>query len=77
MPLVLPPNMKELKFWGLRKIWHYNHGEGLERLDLGDLTYKEYIECDPWEEFCPHFKLDWNAFYFELMICFIVSIIML
>lgn len=69
--------MQELRHLGLRKVWTYTHGPGYENLDLGDLTFKEYITCDPWNEFCPHFQLDWRAFYFEVMICFIVSQIML
>lgn len=69
--------MEKLRFFGLRKVWRYNHGPGFEHLGLGDLTYAEFINCDPWTEECPHFKLDWRAFYFEVMICFIASIIML
>jgi hypothetical protein len=42
-----------------------------------------YVKCHPWDadgthnQKCPHFELDWKAFYFEGMNCFIVAIILL
>jgi len=47
MPVLILPDMKKLRHLGLRKVWSYSHGPGYEHLDLGDLTYKEYIRCDP------------------------------
>lgn len=53
------------------------------KIDLDELTYEQYINCKPWDEDgtknhdCPYFKMVWKAFLFEVMNCFIVSIIML
>lgn len=64
-----------------------NYGKKPE--DLGDLTYSMFIECSMiFKENketgflestgnCPHIILDWRAFYFSLMNCFIIAVIVL
>jgi hypothetical protein len=81
MPIMQFDGMKSLRTYGFRKIWKFNPGFGMLG-NLDDLSYRDYIECQPWKKGvytnnCPHFSLDIRAFYFELMICFIVAIIML
>jgi len=84
MPLLAPTHLDELRKFGFRKLWHFNHGIGRDKsLGLNDLTFHDYVTCTPWNKDgthnsqCPHFELDWKAFYFESMNCFIVAIILL
>jgi hypothetical protein len=87
MPMVLVnlDQVKGLKAFGFRKVWTYHAGDtapGEEPPDLGEMTFRDYISCNPWtdgkhNENCPHFQLNERAFYFEVMNCFIVAMIML
>lgn len=77
MPMVLPEHLNTLRHFGFRKIWHFTND-----VHLGDLTYKDWINCDPWDgqvrnQNCPHFYMESKAFYFEVMICLIAAIIIL
>lgn len=82
MPLIVPEHEDQLKSYGFRKVWHFNHGIDKAHIDLDELTFEQYINCDPWtngvhNKECPHFAIDWKSFYFEVMNCMIVAIIML
>ena len=65
------------KIWAFNP-GHQIYG-GKKPNDLGDLTYEHYIECKRYQDNgqyfkdnqgneihgnCPHFSLDWRAFYF-------------
>ena len=75
--MVLPEHLNTFRHFGFRKIWHFTND-----VHLGDLTYKDWINCDPWDgqvrnQNCPHFYMESKAFYFEVMICLIAAIIIL
>ena len=63
--MVLPGDLDNLRKYGFRKVWQFDAGKqdytGIKPEDLGDLTYKMFIECKSFTEKgvptdkCPHF----------------------
>jgi len=69
MPMFLPDHLHYIRHFGFRKVWHFNQHSDMGTVGLGELTYSDYIACSAWTDrvhnhHCPHFKLEWKAFYF-------------